>query len=61
MAGAITQEVFLQSPTIDHDVLNYNEKNIITALQDTCKTTIYVTCSNISTEFSCFVVINSYI
>ena len=30
MAGAIIQEVFLQSPTID--VLNYNEKNIITGI-----------------------------
>ena len=30
MAGAITQEVLLQSPTID--VLNYNEKNIITGI-----------------------------
>ena len=30
MAGAITQEMLLQSPTID--VLNYNKKNIITGI-----------------------------
>ena len=44
MAGAITQEVLLQSPTID--VLKKTTSSL--ALQDTCKTTIiYLTCSNI--------------